>query len=61
MSVAVETRRTFCRVCHVACPLDVDVDVAADKVLAVRGVANTIRVAPSRNVATPPLFLPIGR
>ena len=40
MSVAVETRRTFCRVCHVACALDVDVDVAADKVLAVRGVVD---------------------
>ena len=24
--MAIETRRTFCRVCHAACPLDVDVD-----------------------------------
>jgi len=36
----VETRRTFCRVCHAACPLDADVDVRLDTVLAVRGVAD---------------------
>jgi anaerobic selenocysteine-containing dehydrogenase len=33
-----ETRRTFCRVCHAACPLDVDVDRSANRVVGVRGV-----------------------
>ena len=39
--MAVETRRTFCRVCHAACPMDVDVDVGTagrERVVAVRGV-----------------------
>ena len=39
--MTVETRRTFCRVCHAACPMDVDVEVDAtgrDRLLAVRGV-----------------------
>ena len=35
---AVETRRTFCRFCHAGCAIDVDVDVAANRVVAVRGV-----------------------
>ena len=35
---AVETRRSFCRFCHAGCAIDVDVDVAANRVLAVRGV-----------------------
>ena len=38
MGATIETRRTFCRVCHAACPLDVDVDVAGNDVIAVRGV-----------------------
>jgi len=33
-----ETKRTFCRVCHAACPLDVDVE--HNRVVAVRGVAD---------------------
>lgn len=37
--MAVETRRTFCRVCHAACPLDVDVEDDR-RVVAVRGVAD---------------------
>ena len=31
---AVETRRTFCRFCHAGCAIDVDVDVAANRVVA---------------------------
>ncbi len=34
----IETRRSFCRFCHASCPIDVDVDVEANRVLAVRGV-----------------------
>ena len=34
-----ETRKSFCRVCHAACPVlvDVDVDATGHRVLAVRG------------------------
>jgi anaerobic selenocysteine-containing dehydrogenase len=40
---SVETRRSFCRVCHASCPIDVDVDVSdasvpGGRVVAVRGV-----------------------
>jgi anaerobic selenocysteine-containing dehydrogenase len=36
----VETRQTFCRFCHAACPLEVDVEISSDRerALAVRGV-----------------------
>ena len=33
------TIRTFCRFCHAACPVEVDVDDERDEVLAVRGDA----------------------
>lgn len=33
-----DTRRSFCRVCHAACPIDVDVDADTSRVVAVRGV-----------------------
>ena len=33
---ALETRTTFCRVCHASCPIEVD--IGANRVLAVRGV-----------------------
>lgn len=33
----IETRKSFCRFCHVFCGLEVDVDRAAGKVVAVRG------------------------
>jgi anaerobic selenocysteine-containing dehydrogenase len=36
--VPVETKRSFCRVCHAACPLDVDVET--NRVVAVRGVTD---------------------
>ncbi len=36
LPASVETRHTFCRVCHASCPMEVD--VADNKVLAVRGV-----------------------
>ena len=36
----IETLTTFCRVCHAACPIEVDVDVARNRAIAVRGVAN---------------------
>ena len=36
----VETRRSFCRFCHAGCAIDVDVDVAANRVVAVRGVVD---------------------
>ena len=41
--MTIETRRSFCRVCHASCPIDVDVDVAdpslpGGRVMAVRGV-----------------------
>ncbi|MCJ7437530.1 MAG: oxidoreductase, partial [Acidimicrobiia bacterium] len=32
------TTRSFCRICHAACPIDVDVD--AGRVVGVRGVAD---------------------
>ncbi|CAB4873473.1 unannotated protein [freshwater metagenome] len=34
----IETRRSFCRFCHAGCAIDVDVDVAANRVVSVRGV-----------------------
>ena len=39
----IETRRSFCRVCHASCPIDVDVEVddptlPGGRVVAVRGV-----------------------
>ena len=36
----VETRETFCRFCHAACPLEVDVEISSgrERALAVRGV-----------------------
>ena len=39
-AAAVDTHRSFCRVCHAACPIEVDVahDPAGDRVVAVRGV-----------------------
>ncbi len=42
-AMTVETRRSFCRVCHAACPIDVDVDLndaslPGGRVVAVRGV-----------------------
>ena len=36
--MTVETRRSFCRFCHAGCAIDVDVDVQANRVLAVHGV-----------------------
>ena len=36
--MATETRRSFCRFCHAGCAIDVDVDVASNRVLSVRGV-----------------------
>jgi anaerobic selenocysteine-containing dehydrogenase len=38
MPGTVETRRSFCRFCHAGCAIDVDVDVDANRVVAVRGV-----------------------
>ena len=37
--MAIATRRTFCRFCHAACAIEVDVDTAANRVVAVRGDA----------------------
>ena len=37
-ATTLDTRDTFCRVCHASCPMQVDVDVAANRVVAVRGV-----------------------
>lgn len=37
----IETRKTFCRVCHAACPMEIDVQLDADtspQIVAVRGV-----------------------
>lgn len=34
---AITTRRTFCRFCHAACPIEVGVDQATNTVLDVRG------------------------
>lgn len=41
--MAIETRRSFCRVCHASCPIDVDVELAdptapGGRVVGVRGV-----------------------
>jgi anaerobic selenocysteine-containing dehydrogenase len=36
--MTIETRRSFCRFCHAGCPIDVDVDVDANRVISVRGV-----------------------
>ncbi len=36
----IETRRSFCRFCHAGCAIDVDVDVAANRVVAVHGVVD---------------------
>jgi len=36
--VTIETRRSFCRFCHAGCAIDVDVDVEANRVVAVHGV-----------------------
>jgi anaerobic selenocysteine-containing dehydrogenase len=38
--MTVETRRSFCRVCHAACPVDIDVDLSGgrERAVAVRGV-----------------------
>ncbi|MFN0146744.1 MAG: molybdopterin-dependent oxidoreductase, partial [Dehalococcoidia bacterium] len=35
--MSVETRKSFCRMCHAFCAVDVDVDTARNTVLAVRG------------------------
>ena len=48
----IETRRTFCRFCHAACPLDVDVDVNVDVNVEVN-VEVALRV---RGVDDDPLF-----
>jgi anaerobic selenocysteine-containing dehydrogenase len=37
-TAVIETRRSFCRFCHAGCAIDVDVDVAANRVVAVHGV-----------------------
>ena len=37
--MAIATRRTFCRFCHAACAIEVDVDTDANRVVAVRGDA----------------------
>lgn len=36
----VTTRRTFCRFCHAACPMEVDVDLDGNRVVGVRGDGN---------------------
>ncbi len=36
--MTVETRESFCRVCHAACPVEVDVDLDDNRIVAVRGV-----------------------
>ncbi|MDH3707232.1 MAG: molybdopterin-dependent oxidoreductase, partial [Acidimicrobiia bacterium] len=36
--MSVDTRHSFCRICHAACPVEVDVDVGHNRVVAVRGV-----------------------
>ena len=36
--MGIETRRSFCRFCHAGCAIDVDVDVDANRVVAVHGV-----------------------
>ena len=38
MASTVETRRSFCRFCHAACAIDVDVDTSTNTVLAINGV-----------------------
>lgn len=38
--MSVETRRSFCRFCHAGCAIDVDVDVEANRVVAVHGVVD---------------------
>ena len=35
--MAIATHKTFCRLCHAACPLDVDIDEANSHIVAVRG------------------------
>lgn len=35
--MSITTTRTFCRFCHAACPIEVDVDTATDTVAGVRG------------------------
>jgi anaerobic selenocysteine-containing dehydrogenase len=35
--MAVATRKTFCRLCHAACPIEVDIDDSANRIVAVRG------------------------
>ena len=37
-SNSIETRRSFCRFCHAGCAIDVDVDVDANRIVAVHGV-----------------------
>ncbi len=39
-ATSIETRETFCRFCHAACPLEVDVEISPDRerAIAVRGV-----------------------
>ncbi|MEY4248014.1 MAG: hypothetical protein RIS69_1561, partial [Actinomycetota bacterium] len=42
----IESRETFCRFCHAACPLEVDIEINTsgaqpkEKVVAVRGIMN---------------------
>ena len=38
--MAVVTKRSFCRFCHAACAIEVDVDVDANRVVGVRGDRN---------------------
>jgi anaerobic selenocysteine-containing dehydrogenase len=35
--VTIETRRSYCRFCHAACAIEVDVDVESNRALVVRG------------------------
>jgi anaerobic selenocysteine-containing dehydrogenase len=37
--MTVTTKRTFCRFCHAACPMEIDVDTATNTVVGVRGDA----------------------
>lgn len=36
--MTIEMRHSFCRICHAACPMEVDVDTSTNRVVEVRGV-----------------------
>ena len=38
--MTIATKKTFCRFCHAACPMEIDVDTDANRVVAVRGDTN---------------------